>query len=374
MERARIAIVGAGIVGLSHALEAAKRGHAVTVFERNPRASGASIRNFGMILPLGMTPGIMHERALRSRTMWQQLAGEAGFWLAPDGAMVVAYHDDEKRVLEEFIEWGPAQGYPVSWLDTGEAARRSPVVNDGLLGALWSSVEALVDPGEALTLLPLYLEERYDVRFEWGASVTRIALPDVEAGGKTCKFDRVVVCCGSDIETLYPVELKQEEVCKCKLQMMRTRVQPAEWRMGPYLATGLSLPHYGAFAACPSVKDVKARIAAEAPEIEQWGIHILVAQHADGSLTIGDSHEYGNHADPFDRPEIDEIILTRLHRFLRPPILDIAARWHGVYLKTPSGEPLVLEPAPDVRVVTGLGGAGMTTSFALAQDVFEDWE
>ena len=46
---ADIAIIGAGIVGLAHALTAAKRGYRVVLIERAPRAHGASVRSFGLI-------------------------------------------------------------------------------------------------------------------------------------------------------------------------------------------------------------------------------------------------------------------------------------------------------------------------------------
>ncbi|MEC7192686.1 MAG: FAD-dependent oxidoreductase, partial [SAR324 cluster bacterium] len=67
LNKTDVAIVGGGILGLAFALEATRRQKKVTVFERDLWARGASVRNFGMIYPLGMRPGKMFERAQRTR-------------------------------------------------------------------------------------------------------------------------------------------------------------------------------------------------------------------------------------------------------------------------------------------------------------------
>ena len=76
---------------------------------------------------------------------------------------------------------------------------------------------------------------------------------------------------------------------------------------------------------------------------------------------------------PFDRDDVDELVLDYLRTFLTAPSLEIAERWHGIYAKHSSRDDFVADVEPGVKTVNGVGGAGMTTSFGLAEEVFEAW-
>ena len=78
MESRRAIVIGAGIVGLATARALAEKGYRVTVFERNAKATGASIRNFGMIWLIGQPDGQLYERGLRSKSIWKQCCTAAG--------------------------------------------------------------------------------------------------------------------------------------------------------------------------------------------------------------------------------------------------------------------------------------------------------
>ena len=47
--KTRVVIVGGGVLGTMHAVEARRRGFEVVQLEREPEARGASVRNFGLV-------------------------------------------------------------------------------------------------------------------------------------------------------------------------------------------------------------------------------------------------------------------------------------------------------------------------------------
>ncbi len=365
-------VIGAGIVGLATARALALQGFAVKVFERTDKAVGASIRNFGMIWPIGQAAGKMYDRAVRSREIWSAVALKAGFWHEAAGSLHLAYHPDEWQVLQELHALFQQEGRPVRLLDKeAVAALSGAVVTQGLLGGLHSTEELIVDPREAIAALPGWLTEQYDVEFHWGKCVSYISDQIVYIGNdEEYEADLVFICNGADFETLYPEHFAQQPVTKCKLQMMRLVSQPHDWRIGPALCGGLSLIHYNSFKAAPSLPALRLRYSTEMPDYLQWGIHVMVAQNGRGELTVGDSHEYGLTHDPFDKEFINRKILDYLRGFACFKDWSIAQTWNGVYAKLTDGEAdLFFSPEPYVYVINGVGGAGMTLSFGLAEEL-----
>ncbi len=370
---ADVAIVGAGILGLAHAYVAAKAGKSVVVFERSPHATGASVRNFGMIWPIGQPAGTMLALSLRSRELWLEILGLAKLPRRETGSLHVVYRPDEAAVAQEFAELGPKLGYQCSWLKPCEVLERSHAVQpDGLSGGLWSSTELTVDPRQVIQSLPSFLAEQYNVHFVFGTAVTAVEPPVLHTGHGRWQAETVIVCSGDDFETLYPQHYAVSGLTRCKLQMMRTASQPDGWQLGPSLAAGLTLRFYPAFQVCSMLPALSRRIADETPEYDRWGIHALVSQTADGALTLGDSHEYSLAVDIFNKEEIDEIILRYTRQFLRAPDLAVAERWYGVYAKHPDKPLVVMQPEDGVRIVASPGGSGMTLSFGVAEQSMRD--
>jgi FAD dependent oxidoreductase TIGR03364 len=373
--RLDVVIVGAGIVGLAHAWAAARRGHRVRVFERSPRAEGASIRNFGMVWPIGQPPGPARDTALLSRDRWLELGRLSDVWVQPTGSLHLAHRPDELAVLEEFASRGPALGYPVQLLTPAEVLRRSPGAQSrGLLGGLWSPDEVAVNPPQAIRTLPGWLQETLQVRFDFRTVVTQVADGRLlTAAGETVRYDRAIVCGGADLESLFPAVLARSGLRRCKLQMLATVPQPAGWRLGTHLASGLTLRHYANFSICPALAPLRARIATETPELDRLGIHVMASQTNTGQVILGDSHEYDDAIEPFDTAEIEELMLRELRLVFDLPDWTIASRWQGIYAKHPDAPVFAHEPEPGVALRTGTGGSGMTMAFGLTERDWECW-
>ncbi len=386
--RERVAVIGAGIVGLAHAWSAAERGRSVTVFERHHFASGASIRNFGMVWPIGQPHGELYQTALASRERWLQLEREAGIAVNPCGSIHLAHHPDEWQVLQQFAALSSSLKVACQLLNPNEIHQQTPAANStGLLGGLLSPSELCVNPREAVRSLPRWLEERHHVRFYFNsrivsldqisknhAGTTGYAIDVKTACGRRFEFDRVIICCGAELMSLYPLILQASGLVRCKLQMLSLRPDNPHWRQGPLLASGLTLRHYRIFEVCPSLNDVRQRIAADFPELNQYGIHVMAAQNNHGDVILGDSHEYGDDIDPFDKSLIENLILRELSKVFCLPPGQIHQRWHGIYAKHPTLPVFEATPIPDVHLFTGTGGAGMTMAFGLAEQFWNRFD
>lgn len=366
-------VVGAGIVGLAHAYHLAKRGMKVAVFERNSRAEGASIRDSGMILPIAQPPGRARKLALRSRDLLCEVLKETGIKYEECGSLHLAYRQDEAQVLDEFANSLASAGIETELLTPAQVASKSNAAQQkGLMAGLWSRSEACFDPREAIPKLTDRLRREHGVQFFFNCAVNSYHRPVLAAGGRCWKAGSLFVCCGDAYESLFPRLFEGVVFLRSKRQLMRTTPYAETWRLGPMLASGLTLRQSESFSPCLSMESLKARIASESPLFDRYGIHAIVSRNGSGELVIGESCERDAEIDPFDKVEIDRLILDYLFAFLDVPSLRIASRWHIVQSKHPRDAFSVVDAAPGATVVANLGEAGMTLAFGLAEEIVRE--
>ena len=361
-----VAVVGAGIVGLAHAVEASKRGQSVVVVERDERPVGASVRNFGHGGVTAQTG-----RALRlarvARRRWLELGRQAGFWVGETGAVVVARADDERAVLEELAAERHGE---VDLLDPRELRERVPVDGDGVVGGAHLPLDLRVDPREAVPSLARWLAGRPGVDFRWSTSLVDIEPGLVRTSTGTVDARRTVVCLGHDVDRLFPDIAAEAGVQRCLLHMLRV-ASPGGARFEPAVLTGSSLLRYGAFLACPSSHEVRRRFEREHLALIDADVNLMFTQRRDGDLLIGDTHHYDHTVDPFRREGLDDLILREVGSLLGTAALEVKERWQGVYASAP-GDFLVAAPVGGARVVSVTSGIGMTTALGLASEVLDE--
>ena len=364
--RADLVVVGAGIVGLAHAAEAVARGLSVMVIERDARPVGASVRNFGHGCVTGQAGPVL-ELARAARRRWIELGAAAGFWVGETGAVVVARADDERAVLEELAA---ERGDEVRLLDAAAVCDRLAVNGDEVIGGAHLALDVRVDPVTAVPTLAAWLDQQPGVTFRWATSLVAVEPGLVRTGRGVIEAGRTVVCVGHDVDHVFPDISTAAGVQRCELHMLRVDA-PGGARFDPAVLSGTSLIRYPAFAGCPSAADVRARLERDQPKLLGAGVNLMFTQRPDGVLTIGDTHAYDQTVDPFQREELDALLLTEMARLLGVDHLRVRERWQGVYASAPD-DYLVATPVEGARVVSITSGIGMTIALGLAPAVLDE--
>lgn len=360
-----VAVVGRGIVGLAHALAAARSGSRVVVIDRRERATGASIRNFGFITVSGQERREMWPLARRARDIWAAVAPRAGIAIEQTGFVLPVRREASVAVIEAFLDTEMGEGCrlvsdaELRALDPGTPFARCEA-------ALVSPYELRVEARQAIPMLAAWLEREMGVTFAAPASVIGCDTGVVVTSAGTVRADAIFVCPGDDLDALFPKIMAEQQVTRCKLQMLR--LAAPGYRLARPVMSDLGLVRYEGYAVLPEAAVLAAQLRAEQPHLLDAGIHLIAVQSADGSIVVGDSHEYGDAPDPFQHERIDAMILEEFKAVLGPAPSTIE-RWTGVYASSPIQNWFSREVAAGVHVTAVTCGAGMSTAFAIGERV-----
>ena len=367
-------VIGAGILGTSHAYFAAKRGWRVLLLERGDWPGEASVRNFGTLMAGSLTSE-WRRRGMESIALYRELAPLAGFDFYQSGSLYHVTTPVEAVVVEEFARLAPRDGCRCELLEPERAVALNPLLQrEHVRLALFFPDDARIEPRGLFRRFIPWLTHSWPVRYRPGT----VAVDVWASGGEACvrtadgtelHARHAIVCNGSDLRTLFPDRFAAAGFQRCKLLMLRTVPQP-QLRLPTTVASGLTLRRYPAFAICPSWGLLSQEPVA--PGVLEAGIHILAVQDRDGSFVIGDSHEYASG----DLSEIlgsrlERLILSEARKLIQLTSWEVAERWHGVYSMPKDAEIYRATMDGIIHIVTGIRGKGMTTGPAVARETID---
>ncbi|MBO0677713.1 TIGR03364 family FAD-dependent oxidoreductase [Mycolicibacterium sp. S2-37] len=366
----RVIIIGGGILGTTHALEAVRRGHDVVHLERETEARGASVRNFGLVWVSGRTASEL-DAALRARELWQQLGSVVpGIGFRPAGSLTLLRTPGEVAVAEEAVGRTDAAARGFRLVDAEQAHRLNPALRGKFVAALHCSTDAAVESRQVLPAIRDHLcaSGRYTfLACTEARAVDSGAVRDDQ--GRRYEGDLVIVCAGAAHGGLVRELAGDLPVRRVRLQMMQTA--PLGEALTTAIADGDSMRYYPGFSG-PALEHL---VGAEPqdPTADAHHMQLLCVQRLHGGLTIGDTHEYAEPF-PFDVSEDPYGYLTGLvEELLGRSLPPVVRRWAGVYSQSLDPGELVCRRSPSdgVVVVTGPGGRGMTLAPAVAERTAE---
>ncbi len=360
-------IIGAGVVGMGAALAAHKKGiKKILVIDRHQACTGASIRNFGFITITGLRQKLMQKRALRSREIWLDLVKKAKITVNHRGLYLVAQHKESIPVLEEYLNVDPRK--TVKLLSKKEMEAQSPLFKkNNNFGGLYSSDEVRIEPRLAIPAVAKYLQS-IGIDFLWSEEVLDFSHQKIITQKRKIQFKKLIMAPGNHLKGLGRDVFEKKEVQSSKLHMLRVMPEKKITLPGGIMAD-LTLMRYPGYENLPSKKKLDKVIKKTSRAELDNGIHVIVVQGKDGSLTIGDSHHYTHDTHyPFENETIDNLILKKFDQVLPIGKYKVIERWVGEY---PSGKKDYLDHWLDknICIANVTTGIGMSTGFAFAEDV-----
>ncbi len=368
-------VVGGGVLGTFHAFHAIKKGLKVALVEKNESPKDATVRNFGQVVPSGFNTK-WQTYGQESLRIYKKIQSKFDVSIRQEGSVYLASNQEEVQLLEELFIINKKNSYSSKLLTKKECLTAYPGLKDTYVKAgLFFPEEVTVEPSTMINKLHAYLKD-LGLHLFMGKKVIECD-PVVNgvivntSNGQTLSATKVIICNGNDFKTLYPSIFNESDLEVCKLQMMSTKPQE-NYRLKGSVLTGLSIRRYESFQECPSYASIKAKEDNNGPE-KKWNVHILFKQAMDGSVILGDSHEYASVSQMDNlgfnlNMDIDNFIIDEAKKIIALPNYEIQNRWFGMYSQCKNSDVFQHTIDDNVHIVTGIGGKGMTGSAGFSKE------
>lgn len=369
-------VIGGGVLGAFHAYHALQKGLKVAIIEKDKLPVSATARNFGQVVPSGMDTK-WQNYGRESLKIYNDIQSQFDISIRKNGSVYLASNDEEIQLIEELSIINKNNGYESLLLTKEQCLEKYPGLrNDYVKAGLYFPEEVTVEPRIMINRLLEFLIKNKGLAYFGNTKVVRCdsfsnEVAVLTANGEIHKTSKVILCCGAEFKTLYPDVFAKSDLEVTKLQMLQTKPQ-TDYQLNGSILTGLSIRRYEAFYECPSFDGIKAKEASDSFE-KEWGVHILFKQATDGSVIIGDSHEYADAANIDDlgfdlRMDVDEFMLAEAKKIFDLPTFEIQNRWYGMYSQCKENDIFEHTIENNIHIVTGIGGKGMTGSAGFTKE------
>ncbi|MGK3208424.1 NAD(P)/FAD-dependent oxidoreductase [Amycolatopsis sp. MEPSY49] len=202
MNRTRVVVIGAGVVGAACARELNLAGFDVLVVDRGRPAGGTTSHGEGNLLVSDKGPGAELRLAQLSARLWPEIAAELGdaCEFDPKGGIVVATTEAGAEALTAFAASQASAGVLVETLSTEDLFAAEPALTRSVTAAVRYPEDAQVQPaGATLALLGSALARGAHLRTDaevTGAVVAGGRITGVRVPGEVLEADVVVNAAG----------------------------------------------------------------------------------------------------------------------------------------------------------------------------------
>lgn len=369
-------VVGSGILGTFHAYHALQKGLKVLLFEKDNYPVGATVRNFGQAVPSGMVDQ-WFQYGVRGLEVYRSIQNEFDISVRNNGSVYIASDRDEQKLIHELKAHYDTIGYPCDLLAGNQVLEKYPAIQPSYAKeALFFPQEVSLEPDRMIHRVHAYMQHHFaNLTLQYNTPV--IGVEQLNEGvsvkvsnGKSYTGTKLVICNGNEFKLLFPDIFSASGQLVSKLQMLRTVPMPEVGLEGNVL-TGLTIRRYESFEKyCPSFHQVDTPDHYQ--ELQKWGIHILFKKAVDGSLIIGDSHEYA-HADQVDNlgfqinAYINHLMLNEAQRIVNFDVRKINSSWAGYYPQHPEKNIVEIDVTENIHIRTCIGGKGMTAGIGYTE-------